>query len=51
MSLTLDSEIKLLKFLIEDLEENGLMLGHGVNAGYGWFDIGKKGAGLTDDEQ
>lgn len=32
-----DAEAKALKLLVDDVTRNGLMLGHGVNRGFGWF--------------
>ena len=37
---TLTSEdIGLAEMIIDDIKENGLVLGHGGNKGFGWFDV------------
>lgn len=35
----LDADLAVFDNLMEDLQRNGLMLGHGTNRGYGWFDV------------
>jgi hypothetical protein len=38
-----EKDKKLFKELVKDIEDNGLMLGHGTSKGFGWFECQKSG--------
>lgn len=36
------ADIELFEALLADIEKNGLLLGHGTNKGFGWFEVEKR---------